>query len=165
MKIYTISPCLLEKVIASDVDALRLLLKFFTDSDIGLALDNKNRAINYYTELIKKSKSQILLEWLNLLTNCHKFTVIDLSDSFKKDDLFLEICSKTFGLKKMILVGSKQNFSQFQAVSDQAILYNGVNIYLLDTSDALSLFERQPGIHIDNVSNSNISESGTIINK
>ena len=77
----------------------------------------------------------------------------------------MEICSKTFGLKKMILVGSKQNFSQFQAVSDQAILYNGVNIYLLDTSDALSLFERQPGIHIDNVSNSNISESGTIINK
>lgn len=76
MKIYTISPCLLEKAIASDVDALRLLLKFFTDSDIGLALDNKNRAINYYTELIKKSKSQILLEWLNLLTNCHKFTVI-----------------------------------------------------------------------------------------
>ena len=48
MKIYTISPCLLEKAIASDVDALRLLLKFFTDSDIGLALDNKNRAINYY---------------------------------------------------------------------------------------------------------------------
>ena len=40
-----------------------------------------------------------------------------------------------------------------------------VNIYLLDTSDALSLFERQPGIHIDNVSNSNISESGTIISK
>lgn len=54
MKIYTISPCLLEKAIASDVDALRLLLKFFTDSDIGLALDNKNRAINYYTELNKK---------------------------------------------------------------------------------------------------------------
>lgn len=98
------------------------------------------------------------------MTNCHKFTVIDLSDSFKKDDLFLEICSKTFGLKNDTC-GVKTEFSQFQAVSDQAILYNGVNIYLLDTSDALSLFERQPGIHIDNVSNSNISESGTIINK
>lgn len=47
---------MLEKAIASDVDALRLLLKFFTDSDIGLALDNKNRAINYYTELIKRVK-------------------------------------------------------------------------------------------------------------
>ena len=165
MKVYTVSPCLLKKAISNEMEPMRLILKFFTDSDLKIALDNRKLALTQYEDLLTSGGNSTLSEWLNLLANNHKYEIIELSSTFEPTDLFMEICSNTFGNKHELLVGTKQNFKKYLPKTNSSVSYKGVEIYLLDTVDALNALENKGGIHIDNVNNSSITESGDIHNK
>lgn len=164
MKVYTISPCLLKKASSDDIASQRLILKFFTDSDLGVALDDKNLALDQYATILSSCGSSVVSEWLNLLANARKFEKVSIGSSFRSSDLFLEICSNTFGNKHEMLVGSRQNFRQYNPMSNSSINYNGIEIFLFDTIEALNALENKGGIHINSVSKSSITESGDIHN-
>lgn len=50
-------------------------------------------------------------------------------------------------------------------MTNSSVSYNGVEIYLLDTIDALNALENKGGVNIGSVYNSSITESGDIHNK
>lgn len=163
MKVYTVSPCLLERVIAKDIDSTRLIFKFFTDSELTIALDDKNYVIERYSNMISTSGNSTLSEWLDLLGKCNKFEVIKLDETFEQEHLFMEICYRTFGVHNM-LVGSKQNFVNYPVVSDSSVKYKDKEIFLLDTIEALNKIDQKCGMYIHSVNNSSITESGNINN-
>lgn len=165
MKVYTVSPCLLKRAISNESNPMRLILKFFTDSDLKIALDDRSLALKQYADLLSKGGNSTLADWLNLLANNNKYEIIELDSSFDQSDLFMEICSNTFGNKHELLVGSKQNFKKYPPMTNSSVSYKGVEIYLLDTIDALNALENKGGVNIGSVYNSSITESGDIHNK
>ena len=104
----------------------------------------------------------MLSSWLDLISNMNKFSSVKINPNIAEKNLFLEICSKTFGAQ-ILLVGTRQNFVDFNQLSEMSISYNGVEIELFESCDILQYLEK-PKMVIHRVENSSITGNGDVIN-
>lgn len=160
MSTFTVSPCLFD--CADQPETLRVFYSFVTENGMKLALDNKGLALDKYNSLIETKKLHMLSSWLDLISNMNKFSSVKINPNIAEKNLFLEICSKTFGAQ-ILLVGTRQNFVDFNQLSEMSISYNGVEIELFESCDILQYLEK-PKMVIHRVENSSITGNGDVIN-
>ena len=160
MSTYTVSPCLFDCV--NQQDTLKVFYSFITENGMKIALDSKGLALDKYKSLIETKKLHLLSSWLDLISYTHKFSTVRISSNIDEEKLFLEICSKTFG-EQILLVGTRQNFVEYDQLSEKSIRYNGIEIELLESCDVLKCLVK-PKMVIHKVENSSITENGNIFN-
>lgn len=158
MSTYTISPCLLSIEKESYIN--KIILRFLTEDQLKIAIDNHAFALEEYNQVIKKSKhAEMLSYWLGQIADTQKYDKITIEDNPK--NLFLDICKNTFGIHKL-LVDSKQNFCSYSINSENSILYDSTHIYIYDKDEAIiELTPQQMIIH--SVTDSNITGTGNIM--
>lgn len=146
MSTYTISPCLLKK--SDEPNVVKIILAFLTDDKLKVALDDKNIALDEYSEILKSKYTSALACWLENIANLRKYEIIEIGEINENKNVYLEICSNTFGTKHKMLVGSKQNFKGYTMISNHEIKYGDDSICIYDPEEALSLINNSMYIAI-----------------
>lgn len=137
MSIYTVSPCFMTNIDASDMDYFRKVLFSFLNGSNKVAKDEKGRVIEIYSGISKYG--DIIHAWLSLMSfkpSRFEPITIDLDQVDGEENKFLMLCSRTKGQHKMI-VYSIQNVS-CEVYNVNRTDYEGVTVELLGKDDAVN---------------------------
>jgi hypothetical protein len=110
-----------------------VLLKFCQTNNLKVAVDAEGLILDAYRSIINGDKEYILL-WLDLLANDPQKTIekitIHSQTCTTLQDLFIAVCSNTFGNKKLICY-SKQDYIGYEEKIEQS------RINVIDRDDAI----------------------------
>lgn len=124
MQEYTICPKVIEYSCINKKDMYDLLFAFIPDNSKKICIDNDEKIIDVYQEIIQKDRD--LVTWFDLMNKTRDSSFLKISLKKETENLILDICSSS--ISKKLITDSINNYEdQYEFINQKNIQYFNIN--------------------------------------